>query len=334
MAEKTENAAVRAIAVFSGGLDSTLAVKVIQKQGIEVLAVSFRSAFFGSSAAETSAAFLGVPLRIVDFTEEHLRLVENPPHGYGRNMNPCIDCHAMMFRRAGGIMEEEGYDFLFTGEVLGERPMSQNRGALKLVAEEAGYPDLILRPLSAQLLPPTRPEREGLVDREQLLAMRGRSRKPQMEAARKFGLTDYPTPAGGCKLTDPGFSRRLKDLFEHSEAVSVRDVELLRLGRHFRLSDSVKAVVGRSREENEQLMALARPSDVHLIVAGPPGPDVLILSSEKPTERQIELIAQVTASYSDAPDDRPAVVRVTADGRTRELSVHPLPRQDAHKFLI
>jgi tRNA U34 2-thiouridine synthase MnmA/TrmU len=334
MIERTGRRRVRAISVFSGGLDSTLAVKVIQKQEVEVLALTFRSAFFGPAAAEASARQLGIPLRIIDFTAEHLELVRSPPHGYGRNMNPCIDCHAMMFRHAGAIMEKEGYDFLFTGEVLGERPMSQNRGALQLVAREAGYPDRILRPLSAQLLPATKPEREGLIDRELLLDIRGRSRKPQMELARKFGVTDYPTPAGGCKLTDPNFSARLRDLFEHVQDVTVRDVEFLRLGRHFRLSEDVKLVVGRNQEENRDLMALARPSDVHLIVAGPPGPDVLILSEQAPREEHVELAARITASYSDADDHRAVTVKVTTDEQRRELSVLPLPREDARKLLI
>jgi len=202
------------------------------------------------------------------------------------------------------------------------------------VAEESGCPDLVLRPLSAKLLSPTRPEREGLVDREQLLAFRGRSRKPQMELARSYGLTDYPTPAGGCKLTDPNFSKRLRDLFDHSKEVTPRDVELLKLGRHFRFSDTVKVVMGRNQAENEKLLSLRHSAETHLVVVGPPGPDVLILRCDKPTEDHIELAARFTVSYSDAPQNGPVTVRVSSGEESRELTVLSVPREEAQKLLI
>lgn len=326
--------AVQALGLLSGGLDSTLAVRVLQEQGVEVLGLTFRSCFFGTDKAEAAAKYLDVPLRTIDFTEEHLRLVRNPPHGYGRRMNPCIDCHALMLRHAGQVMQAEGYDFIFTGEVLGERPMSQNRGALRLVAEESGYPDLVLRPLSAQLLPATKPEREGLIDRERLLAIRGRSRKPQMELARTYGLTDYPTPAGGCKLTDPNFSERLKDLFDHRQVVTVRHVELLKLGRHFRLSPTVKVVMGRNEEENHRLLSLRESGDTHLVVVGPPGPDSLIPACDGLSEENVQFAAQLTVAYGDAPKDEPATVRITTGEEGYEFTTRGVPREEAQTFLI
>lgn len=325
---------VRAVALLSGGLDSMLAARVIQEQGIEVLGLSFRSCFFGTAKAEAAAQALGIALRTIDFSVEHLQMVQNPPHGYGRCMNPCIDCHALMFRHAGRLMEAEGCHLIITGEVLGERPMSQNRQALRIVAEESGYPEVVLRPLSAQLLPATRPEQEGLVDRSRLLALRGRSRKPQMELARNYGLTDYPSPAGGCKLTDPNFSRRLRDLFEHTEEVTERDIELLKVGRHFRLSPTVKVVMGRNQGENETLLRLRQPGDTHLVVVGPPGPDTLIPASAGLTEEHVELAAKFTVAYGDAPQDEPATVRITTDGDSRDLSIQAVPRAEAQKLLI
>jgi len=325
---------VQALGLLSGGLDSTLAVCVLREQGVEVLGLSFRSCFFETSKAEAAASRVGIPLRTIDFTEEHLRLVRNPPHGYGKCMNPCIDCHALMLRHAGQLMQAEGYDFIFTGEVLGERPMSQNREALRVVAEESGYPDVVLRPLSAQLLPPTKPEREGLVDRSRLLAIRGRSRKPQMELAGKFGLTDYPTPAGGCRLTDPNFSRRLKDLFDHGRVTTVRDIELLKIGRHFRLSPTVKVVMGRDEQENHRLLSLRESGDTHLVVVGPPGPDTLIPACQGLREENVQLAARLTVSYSDAPKNEPASARITTGEEGYEFTALGVPREEAQKLLI
>ena len=324
----------RAVGLLSGGLDSSLAVRVLQEQGLAVLGLALRSCFFETVRAEEAASRLDVALRIIDFSAEHLRLVRNPPHGYGKCMNPCIDCHALMLCHAGRLMEAEGYDFIFTGEVLGERPMSQNRQALAVVAEESGYGDYVLRPLSARLLPPTKPEREGLVDRSRLLSIRGRSRKPQMELAARYRLTEYPTPAGGCRLTDPNFSKRLADLFQHSTGASPRDVELLKLGRHFRLSPTVKVVMGRNRAENQQLLALRRPGELHLVVIGPPGPDVIIPGTDEVSEDHILLAARLAVTYSDAPQEEPATVRLAAGGQERDLLVHALPRPEAQTLLI
>jgi tRNA U34 2-thiouridine synthase MnmA/TrmU len=202
---------MKALCVFSGGLDSMLASELIRAQGIEVLALFFETPFFASPQARKSAESIALPIKVVDITDTHLEMLKNPRHGYGGHMNPCIDCHALMIRTAGEMLEQEGASFIITGEVMGQRPMSQNLKALSMVASESGFQKLILRPLSAKRLPITLPEEEGWVDRERLLGFSGRSRKPQMELAERLHITEYPSPAGGCLLTDEVFSRRLKD---------------------------------------------------------------------------------------------------------------------------
>jgi tRNA U34 2-thiouridine synthase MnmA/TrmU len=297
----------RAIGIFSGGLDSMLAVEVIRRQGIEVLALTFETPFFSSQRARLSARNLGVPHRVMDITQEHLEIVQKPRFGRGRHMNPCMDCHALMFRKAGEVLEDEGYHFLFSGEVLGQRPFSQNRQALARVAEASGRPHLIVRPLSALHLPPSGPELRGWVDRSRLLGLRGRSRKPQMELAQRWGIREYPSPAGGCLLTDPGFSRRLSDLFENEKEWDVRDLHLLSVGRHLRVASNRKVIVGRNRGENERLEALARPEDVLIRCSDHPGPVVLVPRGGP--EEVLLTAAAVCLRYGDAPDPGPHQVR-------------------------
>jgi tRNA U34 2-thiouridine synthase MnmA/TrmU len=289
----------KAMGLLSGGLDSILAAKIILEQGIEVVGISFVTPFFSSEGAERAAAALGIPLKILDITEPHLAMLRHPKHGYGNNMNPCIDCHALMLREAGRVMEEEGEIFLFTGEVLGQRPMSQNKGALRTVERESGYEGLILRPLSAQLLPETIPEQKGKVDRERLLRIKGRSRKEQLALAQRYHITEYLSPAGGCLLTDPIFSRRLEDLFHHQEDFQIRDIALLKIGRHLRLTPALKAIVGRHAQDNEKILQFVAPGDDLLKVEGYPGPLCLI-----PYGGAVEYItraASICVRYSDAP---------------------------------
>jgi len=302
----------RAIGLLSGGLDSMLATRLLQDQGIEVLGLCFQTPFFNSQRAQRAATQLKVPLRILDISEEHLQMVRNPRYGYGRNVNPCIDCHILMLKRAGSFLEREDFDFIFTGEVLGQRPMSQNRQALQMVARESGYEGLILRPLSAKLLPETIPEREGKVDRERLLDIRGRSRKSQFELAKRYGITDFPDPAGGCLLTDPAFSRRLRDLLAHQGEVETRDIEFLRVGRHFRLDESTKVIIGRRKEENERLLDLVHERDVVIRVMGYPGPIALIPRGS--SKSCIEIASSLCVRYSDAPKDIPIVVLLEKSG--------------------
>src|SRR5665648_835552 len=226
---------IKAVALFSGGLDSILAVKLIEEQGIKVKGVNFKTPFFGPDKTFLAAKSLDMDLEIIDITQELLEILRNPKHGLGKNMNPCIDGHTLMIKKAGEYMAKIGASFILSGEVLGERPMSQNRNSLSIIERESGFEGRILRPLSALLLAETIPEKEGLVDRNKLLNISGRSRKRQMELAIKMEIEDYPSPAGGCKLTEPAFSKRLRDLFTQG-VFSLEDIELLKLGRHFRLS--------------------------------------------------------------------------------------------------
>jgi hypothetical protein len=213
-------------------------------------------------------------------------------------MNPCLDCRILMFSKARERMEDIGAAFVFTGEVLGQRPMSQHRRAMRIIERESGLDDRLLRPLSAQLLEPTLPELEGLVDREKLLALQGRSRKSQMALADELGVTDYPCPAGGCRLTDPNFARRMRDLVRFRPDFDLNDVNLLKIGRHFRLSPRAKAVVGRNEGENHRILALTRPGDALFEVEGCGSPITLLRG--KAGEGVVRLAAAITARYSDA----------------------------------
>lgn len=303
---------VRAIALLSGGLDSILAIRVVQEQGVEVEAVHFTSVFSngaGRPISETSAAKaagqLGVPLKVIEFTQEMLEMAKNPRHGLGKNLNPCIDCHAAMLRRAGEYMRETGAQFIISGEVLGQRPMSQNWQSLQVVARRSGVEGLALRPLSAQALEPTIPEKEGWVDRGKLLGISGRSRKAQMELAKRFGIREYPNPAGGCLLTDKGFSLRLKDLIDHGE-FDLNDVRTLTVGRHYRPDGRTKIIVGRNQAQNELLESLAREGDALLQTVDVQGP--LTLVRGEASEENLRMAAEMTARYSQGRDR--AVVRV------------------------
>jgi len=291
---------MKALALLSGGLDSILALKLILDQGIEVVAVNFVLPFVAEKedyAGEVAKRF-GIPLIRAEAGEEYLDIIRNPVHGYGSGMNPCIDCRIYMLREAKRIAKEVGAEFIFTGDVLGERPMSQHRKALELEEKEAGLEKMVLRPLSAKLLPATIPEREGWVNRSKLLDIKGKSRKPQIALAKKFGMEDeYPSPSGGCLLTYKEFASKVKDLFEHKEKVTKRDVRLLKIGRHFRFASS-KIIVGRNEAENKLLMDLKDPDDYVFEVPGCGSP-ITILGGSKSKEA-IERAAKLTARYSDA----------------------------------
>ncbi|MCU0607075.1 MAG: tRNA 4-thiouridine(8) synthase ThiI [Candidatus Edwardsbacteria bacterium] len=290
---------MKCLALLSGGLDSILAVKVVQAQGVEVAGLCFVTPFFGPHSARKAARQLGIALVEHDFTDAYFEMMKAPRYGFGGNMNPCIDCHGLMMRTAHGMLERHGASFLATGEVLGERPMSQTRSGLNAVLKLAADRDLVLRPLSAKLLDPTKPEREGWVDRERLLGLSGRGRKPQEELARQYGLTDYPQPAGGCLLTDVKFSQRLKELIAHEGLVRA-DIELLTTGRHFRIGDRTKLVVGRRQAENERLLAARLAGDAvlrpPLEVKGPVG-----LLRGPADDAQLGVAAMILARYCDVP---------------------------------
>jgi len=315
----------KALGLFSGGLDSMIAAMVLKRQGVDVTGVSFVTPFFGSAKAEKSARIIDIPLIIQDISEIHLDVLKNPRYGYGKNMNPCIDCHALMFRLAGQILERDGFDFLFSGEVLGQRPMSQNRTALQAVSKHCGIGDKILRPLSAKLLPATPMEEAGLVDRERLLDIQGRSRRRQEEMAREWGISEYPTSGGGCLLTEKSFTGRLRDLLEKQPDASVIDIELLKVGRQFRLSDKAKLSLGRNQSDNQALKNLLRPSDVLLRVVGFPGP--FGACSGHLGEKELATAAAIVAAYGKGKDETAVKVLATQGDKNWEIEVTPMERE-------
>jgi tRNA-uridine 2-sulfurtransferase len=323
---------VKAIALFSGGLDSILAYKIIEEQGIEVLGITFETPFFSATKARATARRIGLPLVVMDITEEHLQMLRTPRYGFGKNMNPCIDCHTLMLNIAGRKMLQEGAEFVFTGEVLGQRPMSQGRQSLHVVAKNAGFPERILRPLSARLLEPTLPEREGKVDRDRLLDIQGRGRKSQMALAVHYGITSYPAPAGGCLLTDALFVRRLRDLFDRHPDHGRRDLDLLKVGRHFRLDETTKAVVGRNALDNRTIEGLAAPGDALLRAADVPGPTVILPGGGN--DRTRLLAAALCGRYSDAPAVSPLVVHCLRDGIVTPLTLTPAPPEEVRERMI
>ena len=323
---------MKALCVFSGGLDSMLAAELIRAQGIDVLALFFETPFFSSKKAKKSARYLDLPLKVVDITGRHLEVVKSPKLGYGGNMNPCIDCHAMMFRLAGEIMVESGFDFLFSGEVLGQRPMSQNANALRSVANHSGHPDRILRPLSAKLLPITPMEEQGLVDREQLLDIQGRSRKRQEALAKEWQLTDFPSSGGGCLLTEIHFSDRLRDLFDHQPGCTVNDVELLKIGRQFRLSGQAKLTLGRHQIDNDAIRERAASDHIILRTPGFPGP--LGLVSGEPSDRDLKTAGAILASYGKGKDQPDIEILAEMPGGEQRFTVAPMLREESKKLIL
>jgi tRNA-specific 2-thiouridylase len=323
---------VKAIALFSGGLDSILAVRLIQEQGIDVLGLTFSTPFFGARKARAAAEPIHLPLTVLDITVEHLATLKAPRYGYGRNMNPCIDCHTLMLKKAGEKMNEWQADFIFTGEVLGQRPMSQTRQSLHVVAKNSGFEPFVLRPLSARLLPVTKPEEQGKVNRERLLDIQGRGRKRQMELARVFGIKKYSNPAGGCLLTDPEFSRRLQDLFNAAADTRIRDIELLKYGRHFRIGGGIKVIVGRNQKDNDMLLRLSEASDTVITTRDYPGPVTLV--PEGCLGESLSHAVSLGVFYSDAPKDSLiAAVCRAGNAQTTFLS-EAARREDADRWRI
>jgi len=323
---------VKALALLSGGLDSILAARLIMEQGVEVLGVSFTSPFFGAGGAKIGAEELGIELVIIDITEEIFQTIEKPKHGYGKHMNPCIDCHAMMVRTAAGKLEELGASFIVTGEVVGQRPKSQMRFGLGAVERESGVEGLLIRPLSAKLLSPTVPELEGWVDREELLGLHGRTRKPQIELAEQFGIERYASPAGGCLLTDENFARALKDVKQHGALASV-DVRLISMGRQFRLSETGKLIVGRNHAENERLFEL-EPEGVMFVKAVEHKGPVGVFRGE-PTEANLETATRVVARYADTDEGESIRVRCWGDDTEPvEFVVEPFASRRVKEFAI
>ncbi len=310
----------KAIVLLSGGLDSILAARLMLEQGIEVQAVNFSAKLCmcgakkaGERAAQSAARTLNIPLKTIDITDDFIEIVKNPSHGYGANVNPCIDCKIYMLKHAKDMMKESGASFLVTGEVLGERPMSQRMDALHIIEKAAGVRGILLRPLTAKNLDPTLPEKEGIVDREKLLGIRGRSRKPQMALAEKFGITKYPNPAGGCLLTDPGFAKRVKDALKYGE-FDAGNMALLSVGRHFRLSEKARLVVGRDEGENNLLETLVRLGDIIFELTEREGPISILRGSG--AEKFIQMAAGIAAYHTKFRADGPLKISYRKTGMT------------------
>jgi tRNA-specific 2-thiouridylase len=323
---------VKGIGLFSGGLDSILAAKIIMAQGVDVTGVTCTTPFFSSEKARAAAKKIGLNLIEVDITKEHLDVLRSPKYGYGKNMNPCIDCHILMLKIAGRIMEHREADFIFTGEVLGQRPMSQTRQSLYVVAKSSGYEEYVLRPLSALLLPETRPEIEGKIDRQRLLAIKGKGRKDQIKLARHYGIDHYSAPAGGCLLTDPMFSKRLRDLFQYNIDFHIRDIELLKYGRHFRINEFSKAIVGRNSLENEELQRLSHEEDIVIHIMQFPGPTTIVPHGGD--EITIHSAASLCALYSDAPKNEEVTAQCQKGNTVSHIRVKAAFRDDIECLLI
>lgn len=331
----------KAVGLLSGGLDSTLAIKLVHDQGIEVLALNFFSIFCRcnrkggcGTAAYRVTHETGIPLKVITLKGEYLEIVKRPKYGYGQGMNPCIDCRILMFRKAKAFMEEKAASFIVTGEVLGQRPMSQHRRAIQIIERESGLEGLILRPLSAKHFPPSIPEREGWVNRERFLRFSGRSRKPQMELAEELGIWEYPCSSGGCLLTDPNFSARMRDLMEFNPDFDLRDIRLLKLGRHFRLAKRARLIVGRSQDENETLHSLAGEEDLLFRTEGVVGPTSLLRGIYN--DELVSLAAAITARYSDI-DGMPMVKVGFCKGKAsfnHSLLVRPIENKDLDNLRV
>ena len=322
---------IKALALFSGGLDSILACRVIMNQGIEVKALHFITPFFGynKKGREKEVEDLifknyGITLEILDVSNDYLAVAKHPQHGYGKNLNPCVDCKIFLFSKAKEHLEKEGASFLITGEVLGQRPMSQRRDTLRIIERDSETDGILLRPLCAKHLKPTIPEERGWVDRDKLLDLQGRGRTPQMKLAARLGITEYPTPAGGCILTDANIAARIRWLFTHIPDTGVQDVLLTTVGRHFALGQKTLLVVGRFEKENEQITQLSQAGDIQIELTDKPGP--LSLLRGPCTHEILKAASSITARYSKAREEQQVTVSCKTQGspHTQELVVAPI----------
>jgi len=348
---------IRAVALISGGLDSLLAAKVVQDQGVHVEGLNFYTGFcveghthsIRSSLADARARAgkapirnnalwvaeqLGIKLHIIDVIDDYKDVVLNPKHGYGKNLNPCVDCKVFMVNRAQtwGFMQDNGFDFVITGEVLGQRPKSQVRDKLELIATESGAEDRLLRPLSAKHLVPTLPEREGWIDRDKLFDFHGRNRKPQIALAKSLGFEDWAQPAGGCCfLTDPEYAKRLGDMWNsrNTREYSLDDIMLLKVGRHLRPSPNYKLLIGREEGENNYLEGY-KNQFTHIRINSHKGP--LTLLDGKADDTELTLAARIAARYSQGRTaDKVEVTVHQTDGVNKVLLVEPLPAYEIQK---
>ena len=315
----------KVVALLSGGLDSQLAIKMMQEQGFDVSAVAIKTPFCDFDCGRgcgfeirERADDLNVNLKTVYLGDEYIEMLKHPKHGIGAGFNPCIDCRSMMFDAAKKHMEDIGAEFIISGEVLGQRPMSQHAPALKTIENESDLVGKIVRPLSAALLPETDPEKDGLIKRENLGMIRGRTRRGQLDMAKKYGIENPPNAGGGCLLTEPHFGIKAKDLFSHTKNPTINDIDLLKIGRHFRLDEETKFIVGRNKDENEMIKAIALPGDILLEAKDFVGPVSILRGSN--AKQHLKFASSITLRYSDAPNNEQAIVSMRDNDLVEEIT--------------
>ena len=339
-ASNSDKPRAHAVALFSGGLDSTLAILLMLRQNIRVTALTFMT-HFGCDLSDRSscgsnpyplAEQFGFDVKLMHLGQKFVDIVKEPQYGRGSEMNVCVDCRILMLREAKAFMDMIKADFLVTGEVLGQRPFSQVKGKMRLVENKTGFRGLIVRPLSGQLLPPTIPEERGLVDRSMMESISGRGRSRQMELAREFGVEDFRTGGSGCLLTDAGYSRRLRDLLAHKGEPVFDDINLLRVGRHFRIDKHSKLVVGRNAEENARIKEMKRHGDVLLEVLGGGSPQALLAGDV--SKQNIETSARITARYTHMRDDDEVLVQVLSDNAFYDIPVTPADDGEIERYIV
>ncbi|MDC3194729.1 tRNA (5-methylaminomethyl-2-thiouridylate)-methyltransferase [bacterium] len=321
----TEEKKKKVVALLSGGLDSQLAIKMMQEQGFDVSAVAIKTPFCDFDCGRgcgfeirERADDLDVNLKTVYLGDEYIEMLKHPKHGIGAGFNPCIDCRSMMFDAAKKHMEEIGAEFIISGEVLGQRPMSQHAPALRTIENESDLVGKIVRPLSAALLPETDPEKDGLIKRENLGMIRGRSRRGQLDMAKEYGIENPPNAGGGCLLTEPHFGIKAKDLFSHTKNPTINDIDLLKIGRHFRLDEETKFIVGRNKDENEMIKAISLPGDILLEAKDFVGPVSILRGSN--AKQHLKFASSITLRYSDAPNNEQAIVSIRDNDLVEEIA--------------
>ena len=321
----TEEKKKKVVALLSGGLDSQLAIKMMQEQGFDVSAVAIKTPFCDFDCGRgcgfeirERADDLDVNLKTVYLGDEYIEMLKHPKHGIGAGFNPCIDCRSMMFDAAKKHMEEIGAEFIISGEVLGQRPMSQHAPALRTIENESDLVGKIVRPLSAALLPETDPEKDGLIKRENLGMIRGRTRRGQLDMAKKYGIENPPNAGGGCLLTEPHFGIKAKDLFSHTKNPTINDIDLLKIGRHFRLDEETKFIVGRNKDENEMIKAIALPGDILLEAKDFVGPVSILRGSN--AKQHLKFASSITLRYSDAPNNEQVIVSIRDNDLVEEIA--------------
>ena len=333
----TEEKKKKVVALLSGGLDSQLAIKMMQEQGFDVSAVAIKTPFCDFDCGRgcgfeirERADDLDVNLKTVYLGDEYIEMLKHPKHGIGAGFNPCIDCRSMMFDAAKKHMEEIGAEFIISGEVLGQRPMSQHAPALRTIENESDLVGKIVRPLSAALLPETDPEKDGLIKRENLGMIRGRTRRGQLDMAKKYGIENPPNAGGGCLLTEPHFGIKAKDLFSHTKNPTINDIDLLKIGRHFRLDEETKFIVGRNKDENEMIKAISLPGDILLEAKDFVGPVSILRGSN--AKKHLKFASSVTLRYSDAPNNKQAIVSIKNNDLVEEITAESAEEKSYIQF--